>query len=74
MLGLLEIITRAGSYEYATLCLQRFNLASTTSFASLDPYWKAQLVRLHDDYLETRQVNCNHCLLPYNSSETITYQ
>ncbi|CAL8472202.1 g11744 [Coccomyxa elongata] len=35
----------------------RFNLASTTSFASLDPHWKAQLVRLHDDYLETRQLD-----------------
>jgi hypothetical protein len=36
--------------------LQRFNLHTTTSFASLDLHWKAQLMRIHDEYLESRQV------------------
>ena len=35
---------------------QRFNLMATTSYAALDPGWKAHLARLHDDYLEGRQV------------------
>ena len=35
---------------------QRFNLMATTSYAALDPFWKAQLARLHDEYLESRQV------------------
>lgn len=50
--------------------VQRFNLASTTSFAGLDPHWKAQLVRLHDEYLESRQVK-HHSIPPSTANDLL---
>ncbi|CAL5220743.1 g2802 [Coccomyxa viridis] len=34
----------------------RFNLMATTSYANLDMHWKGHLKHLHDDYLESRQL------------------
>jgi hypothetical protein len=34
---------------------------ATTSYAGLDPHWKTHLARLHDEYLEGRQVS-TRCL------------
>ena len=52
--------------ELAGLCVQRFNLMATTSYASLDAHWKGHLKHLHDDYLESRQV-CHTVPAPYTA-------
>ena len=49
--------------ESGGLCVQRFNLMATTSYATLDAHWKGHLKHLHDDYLESRQV-CHNAHAP----------
>lgn len=36
---------------------QRFALSTTSSFKALEPHWKDELARLHNDYYYHRQVN-----------------